>query len=354
MDRVDVEAVVLVGGTGTRLRPLTEVTPKPLLEAAGEPLVAHLVARLRGIGVQRVVLATSYRAELFRDRFGAGEHLGVELSYAVETEPLGTGGAIRHAAARLTLAGDVLVLNGDVLAGTDLLALLEEHRRAGADVTLVLTEVADPRAFGLVPTTPDGRVQAFLEKPAGTQEVPTHQVNAGCYVFTPAAIQEIPPRRVVSVERETFPALLRQGRLVIGRLDTGYWRDLGTPEQFAAGSADLVRGVVVSPLLSGRTGEALILPDAVVAADARLSGGTTIGRAAVVGPGAQVAGSVVFDGARIGAGALVSGSLVGPGAVLGDGCRASGAVIGAGAVIGERVTLARGARVGTGEPVTGG
>ncbi|MGH8860944.1 MAG: nucleotidyltransferase family protein, partial [Jatrophihabitantaceae bacterium] len=236
------DAVILVGGMGTRLRPLTLSVPKPMIPTAGAPFLAHLIARIRDAGVKHVVLGTSYRAEVFEDAFGDGSDLGVELEYVVESEPLGTGGAIRNVAGQLR--GDTtLIFNGDILCGVDLAALLATHERTDADVTLLLTRVPDPRQFGCVPTDGSGRVTAFLEK---TDAPPTDQINAGTYVFRRSVVDTIPAGRPVSVERETFPGLLADGARVCGVVDTTYWRDLGRPADFVAGSADLVLGRVPS------------------------------------------------------------------------------------------------------------
>ncbi|MGP4087653.1 nucleotidyltransferase family protein, partial [Streptomyces sp. KR55] len=247
------EAILLVGGQGTRLRPLTSHTPKPLLPVAGVPFLTHQLARAAAAGVTRIVFATSYLAELFEAEFGDGSRLGLELEYVTEETALGTGGAIRNAAERLRSApGEpVLIFNGDILSGVDIAALRESHRASGADVTLHLKRVADPRAFGLVPTDAEGRVQAFLEKPQTPEEIITDQINAGCYVFTRSVIDHIPAGRVVSVERETFPELLASGAHLHGVIDDSYWLDLGTPAAFVQGSADLVRGKVISPAMPG-------------------------------------------------------------------------------------------------------
>jgi mannose-1-phosphate guanylyltransferase len=267
------DAVILVGGMGTRLRPLTLSAPKPMLPTAGVPFLTHLIARIRDAGISHVVLGTSYRAEVFESYFSDGSAFGVELEYVVETEPLGTGGGIRNVAPRLH-GDDVMIFNGDVLSGVDLRALLATHAEARADVTLYLTKVEDPRAFGCVPTDADGRVTAFLEKDPNPV---TDQINAGTYVFTRSMLESIPAGRPVSVERETFPGLLASGAGLVGHVDSTYWRDLGRPADFVAGSADLVLGLAPSPALPGPTGAALVLPGATVAADAVLSGGTTVG-----------------------------------------------------------------------------
>lgn len=334
----DTDAVILVGGLGTRLRPLTLSAPKPMLPTAGVPFLTHLVTRLRDAGVRHIVLGTSYRAEVFEAHFGDGADLGVELEYVVETEALGTGGGIRNVAD--TLRGDtVLVLNGDNLVGVDLEALVAEHRERDADVTLTLTRVDDPRAFGCVPTDADNRVLAFLEKDPNPV---TDQINAGLYVFRRSIVDTIPTGRPVSVEKETFPGLLAAGAAVFGHVHGGYWRDFGTPADFVSGSCDLVLGRAPSPAVAS-PGESLVLAGAEVAGT--VGGGTTIGRGAVVAAGAEVDASVVFDGARIGAGAVVRRSVIGAGAVVGDGTVVEDAVIGDRARVGAGNEFRHGVRV---------
>ncbi|MBB1243616.1 NDP-sugar synthase [Streptomyces durbertensis] len=341
------EAILLVGGKGTRLRPLTVNTPKPMVPAAGVPFLTHQLARARAAGVEHIVLATSYLAEVFEPYFGDGSALGLHLEYVTEEEPLGTGGAIRNVAPRLRSAPDepVLIFNGDILTGLDIPALVDTHRRTGADVSLHLTRVPDPRAFGLVPTDAAGRVTAFLEKPQTPEEIVTDQINAGAYVFTRSVIDTIPADRPVSVERETFPGLLAEGAHLQGMVDSTYWLDLGTPQAFVRGSADLVLGRAPSPAVPGRRGERLVIDGARVAPDAKLTGGTVVGAAAVVGAGARVEGSTVLDGAVIEAGAVVRDSLIGAGARVGARTVLDGAVIGDGAVVGADNELREGIRI---------
>lgn len=338
---VDADAVVLVGGQGTRLRPLTLSAPKPMLPTAGVPFLEHLLSRIRAIGIQHVVLGTSYKAETFTAHFGDGSAFGLEIEYLVEDSPLGTGGAIRNVAERLR-SETVLIFNGDILSGVDLAALLATHTDNDADVTLHLVKVPDPRAFGSVPTDADGRVQAFLEK---TDSPLTDQINAGCYVFRRTVLEDIPAGQVISVERDTFPGLLASGARVFGHVDSSYWLDLGTPAAFVRGSADLVLGMAPTDALPGPTGPALVLPGAEVAADATVSGGTTIGAGATVRQAAVVDGSIVFDGAVIGEGAKVSASVIGAGARIGASTIVSETVIGDGAVVGDRCELRAGIRV---------
>ncbi|WP_329451756.1 NDP-sugar synthase [Streptomyces sp. NBC_01724] len=341
------EAILLVGGKGTRLRPLTVHTPKPMVPAAGVPFLTHQLARARVAGVEHIVLATSYLAEVFEPHFGDGSSLGLHIEYVTEREPLGTGGAIRNVASRLASGPDepVLIFNGDILTGLDIRALVTSHATSGADVSLHLTRVEDPRAFGLVPTDDTGRVTAFLEKPQTPEEIVTDQINAGAYIFRRSVIDTIPADRPVSVERETFPGLLASGAHLQGMVDSTYWLDLGTPQAFVRGSADLVLGRAPSPAVPGRCGDRLVLPTASVAADAKLSGGTVIGEGALIGAGARIDGSAVLAGAVIEPGAVITDSLVGAGARIGSRTVLAGAVVGDGAQVGADNELRDGVRI---------
>ena len=338
---------MLVGGKGTRLRPLTNSAPKPMLPVAGRPVTEHQIGRARDAGVGRIVLGTSYKAEVFSSYFGDGSRFGVDLRYVVEDVPLGTGGAIRNVASVLESGPDdpVIIFNGDVLTGLDIAAMVDRWRAAGADVAIYLTRADDPRAFGLVPTDSNGQVQAFLEKPQTPEEIVTDQINAGCYIFKRSLIDEIPADHYVSVERETFPGLLAAGAKVIGVVDDGYWLDLGTPLAFVQGSTDLVRGIAPSPAVPGPRGESLILSEATVHPSARVDGGTCIGSHARVRANSRVSGSVVFEGALIGEDVIIEGSVIGRDAVVGSGSVLRGVVVGDRAEIGPRNELLQGARV---------
>ena len=335
---------MLVGGKGTRLRPLTLSAPKPLLPTAGVPFLTHQLARAAECGITHVVLATSYRAEMFTDAFGDGADLGLSIDYVHESSPLGTGGGIRNAASLLRGGPDdpIVVLNGDILSAHDVPAQVDLHRKREAAVTLHLVEVDDPSRYGCVPTDATGRVTAFLEK---TPHPVSNLINAGCYVFRRSVIDQIPAGQVVSVERETFPGLITAGAVVMGYAGAAYWLDVGTPEAFVQGSCDLVLGVMPSPAVPGTCGERLLLGGASVAGDARVSGGTAAGAGSVIRAGAAVHGSVLFDDATIGHGAVVTGSIVGRGAVIGDGAVLDGVLVGDGAFVGSGNELARGMRV---------
>ena len=276
---------MLVGGKGTRLRPLTLSAPKPLLPTAGVPFLAHQLARAAECGVTHVVLATSYRAEMFTEAFGDGAGFGLSIDYVYEAEPLGTGGGIRNAASLLRGGPDdpIVILNGDILSAHDLPAQVDLHRKMEAAVTLHLVEVEDPSRYGCVPTDAAGRVTAFLEK---TPNPLTNRINAGCYVFRRSVIDTIPAGQVVSVERQTFPGLIAADAVVMGYAESAYWLDVGTPEAFVRGSCDLVLGRMPSPAVPGSRGESLLLADATVAGGALLTGGTVAGAGSAVGAGA--------------------------------------------------------------------
>jgi mannose-1-phosphate guanylyltransferase len=316
-----------------------------MLPVAGVPFTVHQILRARDAGITRIVLATSYRAEVFAS-FIADADLGIEVVIATEEVPLGTGGAIRFASSFLQggPSDPVVIFNGDVLTGLDIDALINTHQGSAADVTLYLTRVQDPRAYGLVPTSNDGRVLQFLEKPQTPEEIVTDQINAGAYVFTRSVIESIPDGRPVSVEREIFPALLAADRPVMGVVDSGYWLDLGQPMDFVAGSVDLVLGKAPSPAVVN-PGDSLILPDATVDATARIDGGSTIGARARVGAHSHVNASVVFDTAVIGAEVTITNSIIGEGVVIGDSCVIVDSVVGDFAVIGSGNELRNGARV---------
>jgi mannose-1-phosphate guanylyltransferase len=294
-------AILLVGGFGTRLMPLTKNTPKPMLTVAGVPVTEHQLAMAKAAGITEIVLATSYLSEVFIPYFGDGAKWGMKIKYAVEKEPLGTGGAIRNAAQLLDTNESVVVLNGDVLSSHNLAEQIQQHEAHDADVTLHLTEVKDARAFGCVPTDSNGRVTAFLEK----MENPiTNQINAGCYVFNPRVISTIPLDTVVSVERETFPQLVARGAKVFGFVENAYWLDIGTPRALLKASIDIVK----------RSGDFLAMPGSTIDPTAVITGGSCIGPNSTVGAGVHIDGSIIEAGSVIGQNATISDSFVAAGA----------------------------------------
>ena len=294
-------AILLVGGRGTRLAPLTNNTPKPMLQVAGVPFTEHQINKARSAGITEIVLATSFKAELFEPYFGDGKNFGISIKYAVEEVALGTGGAISNAAAMLEGSGSVAIFNGDVLSKHDLDGQFKFHESNAADVTLYLTQVEDARAYGAVELDDSGRVLAFNEK---MENPPTNIINAGCYIFNREVIAAIPFGKVISVERETFPQLLAAGAKVFGFIDKSYWLDIGTPTALLKASRDLV---------SEMNKEFLSLPESTIASDAKVSGGSVIGRRSRIESLAQVDGSVIGDGAVVGAGARLKNCFVAEG-----------------------------------------
>ena len=309
-------AILLVGGLGTRLAPLTFSTPKPMLSVAGIPFTEHQIAKARAAGITEIVLATSYLSEVFEPYFGDGERFGIHISYAVEDVALGTGGAIAHAAKLLRNAGSVVIFNGDILSSHNLRAQMVLHASSGADVTLHLKEVDDARAFGVVEMSGD-RILTFNEK---MENPPTKLINAGCYVFGREVIDSIPTAKVVSVEREVFPKLLKDGLLMVGYLDPSYWLDIGTPPALLKATADLISGqaqsIAFNELLDStvfyRRVDSLVAADAQIDSSARVEAGSLISHGVRIQAGAAVIGSVIGEGAEIGSNASLIHSFVAP------------------------------------------
>jgi len=357
---VTLAAVILVGGEGTRLRPLTQRTPKPMLPLVDRPLLAYTFEHLRRHGVERAVLSCCYLPTQIQEHFGT-ESEGLELDYLVEDSPLGTGGAIAFAAQGIVET--FLALNGDSLRGADLGALIDFHRDRGAEATILLTPVADPSRYGLVRLQPDGRVHGFLEKPR-PDEIDTDLINAGVYVLEPSVLGLIPPGQMVSIERDVFPRLVERGTLY-GLAVPGYWLDVGTPEAYLQAHRDVLERNVPTDVgdALGRdyttvdpsaqvSPEARLVPPVMVGPNAVIEAGVRVGSLAVIGAGAHVGeGSVVEHavvqaGCTLGSGCIVLGSIVGEGADLGPGCQVSGlSVVGPGARVGEGNTLDAGLRV---------
>lgn len=313
-------ALLLVGGFGTRLMPLTRNTPKPMLTVAGIPVTEHQLMMAKAAGITEIVLATSYLSEVFTPYFGDGSQWGMRIKYAVEKEPLGTGGAIRNAAQLLETKESIVILNGDVLSSHNLAEQIRQHEAHDADVTLHLTEVDDARAFGCVPTDQEGRVTAFLEK---MENPVTNQINAGCYVFNPRVVSSIPLDTVVSVERETFPQLVNSGAKVYGYVENAYWLDIGTPKALLKASTDIVL----------RTGQGLVMPGATVDSTAEISGGSCVGRGATVAAGARIEGSIIEANAVIGSQAIITNSFIAAGATVDNGAEITSSFVTKGEIL---------------------
>ncbi|MEP7111872.1 MAG: NDP-sugar synthase [Ilumatobacteraceae bacterium] len=323
-------AVVLVGGFGTRLRPLTLTTPKPMLPVGHVPIIERLVDNLARGGVTEVTLALGFKPEPFIEAFPGGDCNGVVLHYAVEPEPLDTAGAIRFAADFSGIDDTFVVANGDVLTDLDIAALVAFHRQHSAEATIHLIGVDDPSSFGVVATDADGRVQQFVEKPApGT--APSNEINGGTYVLEPSVLRRIPVGQKVSIERATFPAVVADGRLFA--MATGdYWLDAGNPALYLQANLDLINGT--------RRDHTCI----------------AVHRGARVDPTASVQRTIVADGAVVGANATITDSVLLPGAVVDRHAVVAHSVvmgkIGEGANVSHSVIGLHG-RVASGEQVSG-
>lgn len=307
--------ILLVGGFGTRLKPLTNETPKPMLPVGGLPVTEHQLLAAKKAGINTVVLATSYLAEVFTPYFGDGSKWDMKLLYAEENEPLGTGGAIRNAASLVDFAGtneEFVIFNGDVLSGHNIAAQLDFHRANQADVTLHLIDVTDARAFGCVPTDSNGKVLDFLEK---MENPVTNSINAGCYVFNASVISQIPAGKVVSIERETFPQLVKSGRPVFGYNEQSYWLDIGTPAALFKGSRDIVG----EGFLAG-TGSK-------IGDNSVIAGGTSIGQRSRIGANCKINNSIIGDGVQIGDDCTIEDSFILHDSQIGDNSKIIGKYI---------------------------
>jgi mannose-1-phosphate guanylyltransferase len=317
-----VQAIVLVGGEGTRLRPLTSDVPKPAVTLVDRPFLAYAIEWLGAHGVSEVVLACGFLPNVLREVLGDDERSGVKITYVAEPEPLGTAGAIRFAADALgdRLEDSFLALNGDVLADLDLSALVRAHEERGAQASIGLHPVEDSSAYGLVRCDEEGRVLEFLEK---TGEAVPGEINAGAYVLNRSVLDLVPAGQAVSIEREVFPRLVGEG--LHGLLLEGYWMDIGTPERYLQASWDILEDRVqtqVEPTSPGR----------LIAAEATIAG--EVGRRAVISAGcnveagAEVGDSVLLEGCTISADARVQDSILAPGAKVEPGAHLVNAVIG--------------------------
>jgi mannose-1-phosphate guanylyltransferase len=343
------QALVLAGGEGTRLRPLTYTTPKPVMPLAGRPFLSFMLDWARGHGVDEVILSCGFLSDGVRRVLG-DIYDGMRLRYVVEEEPLGTAGPVRLAYDEGLLEERLLVLNGDVLTDIDLTAELAQHERTGADVTLALYAVEDTAAYGVVPTDEEGRVEAFLEK---TEDPPTNRINAGAYVVERTVVAErIPAGRAVSFEREVFPGLVGDG--LYGFAAAGYWIDIGTPERYLEATWDLLSGHPRSTLPPRDETGSLVYENCLVSG-AHVGPQSVLGRNCSVGTDARVERSVLHDRVLVAADAAVVESVLGERVRVGERARVDpGAVVGAGALVGEGAVVAEEARLDPGTRVEPG
>lgn len=308
------QALVLVGGRGTRLLPLTEAVPKPVLPLVDRPFLVHFLEWLAGHGVDRAVLACGFAPEVMREVLGDGGEGLPELTWVIEEEPLGTAGAMREALEHLD--DEFLALNGDLLSDFDLGRLVEFHREKGAAATLGLKQVEDPAPYGLVDLDEQGSIRGFREKPDDPDSLPPAPwlVNAGTYVLSRSVIEQLPAGQNISIERDVFPGLAGEG--MFGLALDGYWMDIGTPERYLQATWDVLEGTVSSSIEPVRDA-VWVSPEAEVMAGAELGPRVVISAGCRVGEGARVSSSVLLAGAVVGAGAVVSDSILGSSGAVG-------------------------------------
>jgi mannose-1-phosphate guanylyltransferase len=353
------QALILAGGEGTRLRPLTSTMAKPVVPLANHPHLELMIQWLRWHGVDDVILSCGFLADGVRRVLGEGEKLGVPIRYVEEPTPLGTGGALRFAGD--LLADRFFMLNGDVLTDIDLTAQLAQHEQTGARATLALVGVDDPSAYGLVRRQPDLSVKEFLEKPS-PDEIDTNLINAGAYILERSVVDEMPPPGSnISIERDVFPKLVDRG--LFGYAAEGYWIDIGTPERYLQGTFDILEGNVrteiSSALEEGRgvlagaaeiegraVAPAVIGEGSTVAASATVGGRAVLGRSVTVGPGSHIEDAVLLDEVSVGSSTRIRSAIIGPRATIGDRCLVeAGAVLGEGVRLGAGNVLSAGARL---------
>lgn len=356
------QAIVLVGGEGTRLRPLTFGTPKPMVPIMNVPFLARTLERLYDVGIRDVILPAGYMPQAITEYFGDGSRLGMNVTYVIEDEPLGTAGAIKNVEQYIN--GPFFVLNGDVLTSLDLKAMIDFHKQKGGLGALHLIKVEDPSAFGCVVHDETGRISQFVEKPPKGTE-PTNEVNAGTYLLEPDVLSLIPPGRNVSIERETFPKLLAEGHALYAYTTNDYWIDVGRPEHYLNAHRDILSGAMplkVEPGISGPGaarvhGENITAPVHIeegvqIDPTAKVGPNVVLGAGCRIGANAIVRESVFWDNVIVEDGATIEESIVASGSRIGAGARIGrGSVIGHDVTIDPRTVAAEGSRIGATAPI---
>lgn len=336
------KALILAGGEGTRLRPLTLAMPKPVVPVVNIPFLTYQLALLRAHGICEVVLSLGYQPRKIEAVLGDGSGLGVKIHYVVEQSPLGTGGAYKNAEALLD--GPTVVFNGDILCELDLTAVIEQHRLRRATATLVLKRVENPSAYGLVETGAEGRVTRFLEKPSA-DEITCNTINAGIYVLEPEVLTAIPAGENYSFERGVFPGLLRNQRPVFAWISDGYWIDIGTPHKYMQVHQDILHRRFRPPVELPAT--ALQGPtSAAVDETSHLASGVTMG------DGSKIQASSIGERCSIGSNVVIENSILWPGVAVGDNARLLGCIIGTECQIGRHAVISRGVVLGDRSTVT--
>jgi mannose-1-phosphate guanylyltransferase len=340
------QAVILVGGEGTRLRPLTSTLPKPLVPLVDRPFIVYMLEWLRGHGVDDVIMSCGFLADSVREALGDGSQLELSLRFVEEPDPRGTAGAVKHAAPMLEER--FLVLNGDVLTDIDLTGQIAQHERTGARATLALVPVADPSAYGLVLLDGQRAVTEFIEKPSA-EDAPGNLISAGAYVLEREILDLVPEGRKVSIEREVWPLLVGDG--LYGYPSTGYWLDIGTPGRYLQGTFDIIEGNVETPLREA-LGDDWLAVDARASVQGRVVPPAVLERGVSVCESARVGSLVVLgEGVSIGAGSRVERAVVLAGASIGEGCELRDCIVAARCSVGARSRITAGAVLGEGVSV---
>ncbi len=333
------KAILLAGGKGTRLRPLTVHTPKPIVPIFNRPFLYYQIDQLLQVPeIDEVILSLNYQPRRIEEILGEGEGLGIRIRYVVEPMPLGTGGAIRYAGDQLTES--VVVFNGDVLTQVDVRAVLALHRERKAKATIVLTPVDNPRAYGLVETDGNGNIQRFLEKP-GEDEITCNTINAGIYVLEPDTFDRIPKDTAWSIERSYFPSLIERGETFVAYVDNGYWIDIGTPAKYLQVHRDIMDGRYAAPPFAGLAhGSPFVSPDAKIEDGAHIEGPCFIDEGVVVKAGATVRPySVIGRQTHVEAGAVIDGSIIWPNGWVGPEAALRGSILGRNCHVGRNVSV---------------
>jgi mannose-1-phosphate guanylyltransferase len=350
------KALLLVGGQGTRLRPLTIHTPKPIAPIFNRPFLSYQLDLLKQVPeIDEVILSLNYQPRRIEDVFGDGRAAGIPIRYVVEPTPLGTGGGVRYASQGVS--DTLVVFNGDVLTQIDLASIVRLHRERDAKATIVLTPVENPSAYGLVETDPLGNILRFLEKPT-PDEITCNTINAGIYVLEPSTFDRIPPDVPWSIERSFFPSFIQRGETFVAAIYRDYWIDIGTPDKYMKVHRDIMDGLYAAPPFEGRPGVCWVSPQALVEPGAELSAPlfidagcvvksgasigpyTVLGQGSVIDQGSSVAGSILWARTHVGSGATLTDTIVG------HDCRIGSHATMHGGIFGDRSTIADYSRVG--------
>lgn len=367
------KAVILVGGEGTRLRPITCLNPKPMLPLMNRPFMYNFTSWLRSHGLADIIFTACYLPRQFLDYFGSGEKFGFNITYETEKTPLGTCGAVKNVEKHIKGSGSFMVFNGDILTSLNLTDMIDFHRARKADITISLTSVEDPAAYGLVPVDDEGRVKEFLEKP-GRDEIVTNLINAGTYIMEPHVLDLAPAGKNYSFERGLFPLALEKGFRIYGYISDAYWLDVGTPQKYLAAHHDIGLGKIefdypypeIEPgIFAGNnvrcssrnfSGEPVVIGDnTIIEEGAKIAPLTTIGENCFIASGAHVSGCVIFNNCRIGKGSQVTDSIISNGVIIGENVMVEGcSVIGDNTRIGDENILKNGIKININSKISRG